>query len=128
MDDDEDSLIGPVIFEPFLSEHTQEINLGMSKSEISPGTGLLFIYPNPIHQGASIQFTMETEGMVSLDIYNISGSLVRSLLASQHYLPGTHTIPWDGFSGGGRMVPGGVYLVILKSDLKIYSKKIMVVR
>jgi serine protease AprX len=116
------------LFEPFLSEQSEGLNLGYLQRDILSGISELYIYPNPLIRGTSIQFTVDEEGPLSVDIYNISGSIVRSLITRQYYSQGEHVVPWDGFSETGRMVPAGVYMVILKSRQKVHSQKIIVVR
>jgi len=42
--------------------------------------------------------------------------------------PGVHTVLWDGKNSFGDIVANDIYLVVLKTDVKIYIKKIAVIK
>jgi hypothetical protein len=71
-------------------------------------------YPNPFNPSTIIPFKIKQSGFVSLDIYNLKGQLVRSLV--QRSMPaGSHAVVWDGRDGKGAAVPSGSYLYKLKT-------------
>ena len=78
-------------------------------------TKLLGNYPNPFNPETTIAFTVgnafsRSESVhVSIDIYNIRGQKVRSLLDGL-FESGTHTVVWDGRDDSGRELGSGVYL------------------
>ena len=64
-----------------------------------------------IHRSSDLwseSFTIPTESMVNLSIYNITGQKVRTL-ASEPMTMGKHTICWDGRSDSGQAVSSCVY-------------------
>ena len=64
-------------------------------------------YPNPFNPVTNIRFTIETHGFVSLQVFDITGRLVTTLVDEQ--LPiGQHEAVWDGSD-----VSSGVYLIRL---------------
>ena len=82
----------------------------MSRSEPSP-VQVTFV-PNPFRKRVQITYELGSEGAVSLDIYDVTGKLVRSLV-HEHQQPGVHSILWEGIDNACRVVPRGVYLARL---------------
>ena len=64
---------------------------------------------------------------VQLDIYNVNGQLVRSLV-NETRTPGSYTLSWDGKDNLGRSVSSGVYLVRLESSGFVYSEKMVLTK
>lgn len=63
---------------------------------------------------------------VSLDIYDVTGALVRSLYSGLRS-PGEYRIPWDGTDDRNRMVAPGVYYYRLRVDGASTTRKIVVI-
>ena len=61
------------------------------------------------------RFTLPEESAVDLAIYNVSGRLVRTLIANEPQTAGRHEVVWDGRDASGRELPSGVYLSRLES-------------
>lgn len=92
-----------------------------------PGFHLGAAIPNPISTGASLGFTTTVGGHVSLQVFDLSGRIVRTL--QQGDLPaGTHSVLWDGADSRGTMVPGGVYFYRLSSPEGTVSRSCVVIR
>ena len=84
-------------------------------------------YPNPFNPTTSISYSIPTNDVVSLKIYNIMGQEVRTLVnASQ--AAGTHTIQWDGLNSNGQRVASGVYLYVMKAGKFVQSKKMTLMK
>ncbi len=66
-------------------------------------------YPNPFNPTTTISYSLPKSEHVTIDIYNINGQVVRSLV-DQVMSAGTHTIEWDATSDGGTKVATGMYL------------------
>jgi flagellar hook assembly protein FlgD len=71
--------------------------------------------PNPFNPSTSIQFTLPSEGVVRLRIYNLQGQLVRELLHEQRPA-GAHTVTWDGKNDRGSISASGIYFLRLESS------------
>lgn len=71
-------------------------------------------YPNPFTSSVRFEFAPAGEGPVRLDVYDVSGRLVRRLAGTAGE-PGTGTAVWDGVDARGRPAPPGIYLVHLAS-------------
>jgi len=81
-------------------------------------------YPNPFNPSTTISYELTKAGDVSIDIYNLKGQKVHSLLRG-YAAKGDHTVKWDGKDDAGRDVGSGLYIVILKSAGNSKSTKII---
>jgi hypothetical protein len=72
----------------------------------------------------AIRFALERASRVDLDVIDVSGRRVRTLL--QKMLgSGEHEIRWNGRDDRGVLASAGVYLVRLEAERKIASRKIV---
>jgi hypothetical protein len=65
-------------------------------------------FPNPFNPETSIAFTMANEGHVSIEVFNIRGQKVTTIL-SEERAAGDHHIIWRGTDEQGRSVGSGIY-------------------
>ncbi len=72
-------------------------------------------YPNPFNPMTVIAFKLKQSGFVSLEIYNLKGQLVKSLI-SRSLEAGSHAMVWDARDAKGNAVPTGSYLYKLKTE------------
>ena len=67
------------------------------------------VYPNPVSADAAFTFALSHDATAAVDIYALSGRLVRQL--SPLLLPaGFAQVWWDGRDDGGQPVASGTYL------------------
>jgi hypothetical protein len=86
-------------------------------------------YPNPMRAtgGTRIAFQLPGSGPVRLDIYDIAGRRVRTLVNST-MTPGAKSAYWDGLDDSGQTVASGVYLYRLVVNGQLLSKRLVIVR
>ncbi|MCA9732306.1 T9SS type A sorting domain-containing protein [candidate division KSB1 bacterium] len=90
-------------------------------------------YPNPfrpgfsLSEGTRIPFELQANSQVDVNIYNITGQLIKTVSADT-YQPGRHEVLWDGRNETGMLAPSGTYLIRLRSNDQIISKTMQVVR
>jgi hypothetical protein len=91
-------------------------------------TMLLQNSPNPFNPRTTIPFSIgQPEEHVRLDIYNVAGRLVRTLVNGP--LPaGSHKIIWDGTDAQHRAVASGVYVYLLETRNFYNRRKLVLVR
>ncbi|MBN1559563.1 Ig-like domain-containing protein [candidate division KSB1 bacterium] len=65
-------------------------------------------YPNPFNPATTIRFDVPNVAQVTLQIYNVLGQHVRTLVNEQME-PGYHVIMWDSKNDQGMRVSSGVY-------------------
>ena len=87
---------------------------------------LLDVSPNPVRHSASIRFALPGRSATRARIYDVRGTLVRTLLEQ----PSRHdSFPWDARDESGSRVPGGVYFLRVESDDdRSFTRKLTVVR
>lgn len=86
-------------------------------------------YPNPFNPSTTgigrssittIQYEINEPGFVNINIYNVKGRLVNTLVNSIQ-TKGTQSISWDGLDNRGNSVGSGLYLYKLYLNGKSYS-------
>ncbi|KAA3618380.1 MAG: T9SS C-terminal target domain-containing protein [Calditrichaeota bacterium] len=89
-------------------------------------------YPNPfapqrIVSGTTIEFQLPVAGEVKLEIFNILGQHVTTLI-NNNTSAGFHKIAWDGRSRNGLTVAPGMYFYVLQSKGFSARKKLTILR
>ena len=84
-------------------------------------------YPNPFNPTTFIRFSVPQSGMVSLDIFNLMGQKVRTLVREEK-APGHYEVIWNGKDENGFQLSSGIYIYQLKTDKEIIQKKMLLIR
>jgi M6 family metalloprotease-like protein len=73
-------------------------------------------FPNPFNPETTIQFEIfSVESLVKIDVYNIRGQLVKSLVDGS-FSAGSHSIVWDGTDESGVNMASGIYFYRMATD------------
>ncbi len=83
--------------------------------------------PNPFNPVTSITFVVDREQEVMIEVFDLNG-LRLAILADRAYQPGLHTVKWGGTDTTGRPVPSGTYVVSMRTETRMESRKITLVR
>lgn len=70
-------------------------------------------YPNPFNPTTNIRFAIPQEGKVRLEVYDIQGQLVNSLIDSEVMNAGSYQVDWNGKDNTGTRVSSGIYFARL---------------
>ena len=89
--------------------------------------GVDAVYPGPAVSSAAIPFSLASNGFAKVDIYDLTGRLVRNL-AAEEMTAGEHSLLWKLEDANGEAVPSGVYLVMVSTDRWTGSVNMVVVR
>tara|TARA_Y100000996_G_scaffold26658_1_gene19037 strand:+ start:1675 stop:2448 length:774 start_codon:yes stop_codon:yes gene_type:complete len=90
-------------------------------SEIFPETfNILNTYPNPFNPNLSIDFNIESPGVVDLEVYDIMGNLVEKIITQNFTASGLNTVVWNA-----EQFSSGEYIVRLKIDEVVYATKMV---
>jgi hypothetical protein len=84
-------------------------------------------YPNPFNPTTTLSFSVPTEGVVSLNIYNMTGQLVSTLIDG-NLKQGYHSITWNGMDSNGHAVSSGMYIYSLKGEGVSITKKMVMIK
>ncbi len=83
-------------------------------------------YPNPFNPTTTIRYDLPEVRRVSLRIHDVTGQLVRQLVAGEQPA-GRHQVEWDGRNDRGKRVASGVYFCELRAgdDLAVQRMLLM---
>jgi uncharacterized delta-60 repeat protein len=84
-------------------------------------------YPNPFNPSTKIEFTLAKSGFVTLQIYDVLGRKVRTLV-SEELSSGYKSVNWDGKNEEGKDVASGVYFYQLKVGDFSEPKKMLLLK
>jgi len=85
-------------------------------------------YPNPFNPSTIVQFSLPEPAVVTLEIFNILGQRVNTLIDGRQLGAGSHRVEWHSDDGRGNTVSSGVYFYRLKAGDKTATKKMMLLR
>ena len=89
---------------------------------------LLPNYPNPFNPKTTIAFELPRRMDVSLDIFDVSGRLTRSLIDGISYGAGRHEVIWNGRDDSGQRVSSGTYFFRLKAGEYSETKRMVLIK
>ncbi|MCX6639706.1 MAG: T9SS type A sorting domain-containing protein [bacterium] len=92
------------------------------KQRPRPCRATLSIGPNPSNPISLISFSLPSPQEVSLDVYNILGGKVATLVSGKQSA-GDHTVSWNATGNAS-----GVYLIQLLTPQEAVTKKIVVTK
>jgi hypothetical protein len=100
---------------------------GPVEKEIPSRIALHQNLPNPFHGRTMIHFSLPEEGMTSLEIFDITGRHVRTLIEADKE-PGNYRVEWNGRNSRGKEVSNGVYFYKLTSGDKSVTQKMVLLK
>lgn len=83
-------------------------------------------FPNPFNGTTRIPFSLDTSGYIKLEIYDITGQKVRTLVDG--YLNYGRIISWDGKDDQDRAVASGIYIYRIQYQERYLSRKMLLVQ
>jgi hypothetical protein len=72
-------------------------------------------YPNPFNPTTKIAFSLPNSEKVTIEIFNITGRLVKKLVDNRSYDAGHYTISWDATNQHNSSVATGMYYYVFKA-------------
>lgn len=101
-----------------------DFGYGIPQGYLASGLGeepdvLIIGYPNPFRDSVSFEFCPYFTNPVRSDIYNVRGTLIKTLF-------GERGVTWDGTNDSGRSVAGGVYFIVFR--FRTYKKSLKILR
>jgi glucose/arabinose dehydrogenase len=84
-------------------------------------------YPNPFNPGTIIRYSVPEQGDVKLEVYDITGKLIKTLV-NTFRMSGSYETVWNGRDDRGANVPSGVYIYKLQTDKFSESKKMLLIK
>jgi hypothetical protein len=90
-------------------------------------TTILANYPNPFNAQTRIFFNLKKASDVKLNIYDLSGRVVKTLV-NNHYNAGRTSVIWDGRDNRGIDVASGVYFYRLETSTGAETQKMVMLK
>jgi flagellar hook assembly protein FlgD len=84
-------------------------------------------YPNPFNPTTEIEFDLPVRSVVNLQIFNVLGQKVRTLVDSEMDA-GYQSVMWDGSDDSGLEVSSGTYFYILNAGNKTFTRKMTMLK
>ncbi len=94
----------------------------------APGRLRLTMRPNPVQRGGEILFALQSAAPVRLEVADLQGRRVRTLVRGSLLAPGPQQVAWDGADDSGRPLPAGIYLIRLATPRGVETAKAVVMR
>ena len=91
------------------------------------GVRLFQNVPNPFSDQTAIRYQMPKAGQVKLNVYNIAGQKVKTLV-DEAQQAGSYSIKWDRQDNKGRQVSAGVYIYHLSIGDQTQTRKMIVLK
>lgn len=90
--------------------------------------GLRGNFPNPFNPRTEIAFALGEASVVRLEIFDLAGRKVRTLIDSTVFQPGEHQARWEGRDEAGRQAAAGVYFSLLTTPHGTDSRRMVLLK
>ena len=80
-------------------------------------------FPNPFNPTTTIAFSIPNMAKIDLNIYNVKGQKVKTLISSETMDQGEQQVSWNGKDDEGKQVSTGIYFYKLRADNEDISIK-----
>ncbi len=104
----------------FVAEPPESIN----EVDISNKPALL-CYPNPFQRNIKIEYELNNREDITIDIYNIQGQKIKTIIRQKTQPPGKYQIIWNGTDKNGKEVIYGTYLIRLQAGRQITTRTVV---
>jgi len=96
---------------------------------IQPEPNVLYArnYPNPFNPETTIHFNIPTKGKTTVEVFNIKGQLVKTLL-NDSVNAGEHRVTWSGLDNNGASVTSGVYFYRVQTESDSLVNKMILLK
>ena len=81
-------------------------------------------YPNPFNPETTIKYQLPEAGDVTLEVYNMLGQVVRTLVSEQQNA-GRYVLQWDANNDAGQALSSGIYFYRIQAGGEFQSVKKM---
>ena len=87
-------------------------------------------YPNPFNPSTTIDYNIHSSGYVSLNVYDVMGRLVRTLVDEYKEAGNAngYSVTWNGLDNLGNKVSTGVYIYSLQAQGVSTTKKMVLMK
>ena len=122
----EEHIHQPLIIEPIQDELIEKEEEPINERQIVPAIEPipeLSVFPNPTKGPVNIQFKLNVHSTIQIDIYDLSGKMVKEILSAGDHEEGLFLLQTDLGD-----LPDGIYHCTLRSETQKVSRKVVVSR
>lgn len=101
----------------------QEEMVGISPIDAAIATHSIKNYPNPFSDYTTIQYELTETATVTVQIFNLQGQLVQTLLPSTQQTPNGYVLTWNGQDQQGQSLPSATYIYRITTNQQTFSGK-----
>ena len=84
-------------------------------------------YPNPFNPETNISYDLPEDGLVSVNVYDMRGTLIKTLV-NDVQSSGYRTLKWNGTNDKGQKVSAGLYLYRIEAEGFTDTKKMALLK
>jgi hypothetical protein len=105
------------------SAESAPVNVTVKQNSIeeNPAVNNLKLYPNPFSESISLRYELKSSAIVSIELYNLLGERVETLLGTAKQNPGNYEFSWNPDNG----LKAGTYLLNIKVNDKTSVHRIV---
>ena len=116
-----------LVFDP--SQLANPLTGGVLDIQTTPTEfALLQNFPNPFNPETTIGYELAESADVTLQIYNVVGQVVRTLMAAESQSVGRYQVRWDGMDDRGMPVSSGIYFYQISAGKFQDVRKLMLLK
>ena len=79
-------------------------------------------YPNPFNASTSIEYELENDQNIQIEIYNINGLLITTLFRGWNK-QGSYKLNWESNNN-----PSGLYFIRMQSNTHLQTQKVLLLK
>jgi hypothetical protein len=83
------------------------------------------VYPNPYEEKLTISYNLNKTGKITIEMFDVSGKLYKTILKSTKQESGLKTISLEGAESG---IFPGIYYVRVSADGSAFTKKVVKIK
>ena len=116
-----------LVFDP--SQFANPLTGGVLDIQTTPTEfALLQNFPNPFNPETTIGYELAESADVTLQIYNVVGQVVRTLMTAEPQSVGRYQVRWDGMDDRGMPVSSGIYFYQISAGKFQDVRKLMLLK
>ena len=87
------------------------------------------IFPQPFSSVVNIEYSVQRESVISLNIFDVSGRLVKTIM-NKRQSSGVYRVKWDGRMNNGKRAVSGVYFCsfVVNGNEHMVTRKLLLMK
>jgi len=85
-------------------------------------------YPNPFNPVTTIRFALPADLTVRLEVYNVLGQYITTLIDGVYHTAGYYESIWDARDASGKIIPSGIYIYRITAGDFIETKSMILMK